>query len=144
MDMDKLNRWMTLLANVGVIAGIIVLAVEIQQNNEQLEIQVATTLHEIRMDDIGRIAMDEGLATALLKFNRNEKITDVERERLAWVFAVRFRNWEFNYQLGKLNTKTYLAAFGESPRAVEFWHQYRHFMDPEFVQYIDDNVISEL
>jgi len=27
MDMDKLNRWMTLFANFGVIAGIIVLAV---------------------------------------------------------------------------------------------------------------------
>ena len=53
MDMDKLNRWMTLFANFGVIAGIIVLAVELQQNNEQLKIQIATTLHEIRMNDMG-------------------------------------------------------------------------------------------
>jgi len=33
MDTDRVNRWLSLLANVGVIAGIIFLAVEIQQSN---------------------------------------------------------------------------------------------------------------
>ena len=56
--MDKLNQWMTLFANISVIAGIIVLAVELQQNNEQLKIRVATTFHEIRTNDIGRFAID--------------------------------------------------------------------------------------
>ena len=37
MDGDKLNRWVTLLANLGVIAGIVFLGIEIRQNNALLE-----------------------------------------------------------------------------------------------------------
>ena len=37
MEADKLNRWLTLGANVGVIAGIIILAVEIRQNTDSLD-----------------------------------------------------------------------------------------------------------
>ena len=34
--MEKLNQWMTLVANVGVVAGIVFLAFEISQNTEQM------------------------------------------------------------------------------------------------------------
>lgn len=39
MDIDKVNRWLTLIANFAVIAGIIFLGVEIQQNTQQLQVQ---------------------------------------------------------------------------------------------------------
>jgi len=37
--MEKLNQWLTLFANVGVLAGIVFLAVELQQNTQQLKLQ---------------------------------------------------------------------------------------------------------
>ena len=37
MDTDRLNRWLTLSANIGVIFGIIILAVEVRQNTESLD-----------------------------------------------------------------------------------------------------------
>jgi len=39
MNADCVNRWMTLTANFAVIAGIVFLAVELQQNTKQLELQ---------------------------------------------------------------------------------------------------------
>ena len=39
MNADSVNRWMTLTANFAVIAGIVFLAVELQQNTKQLELQ---------------------------------------------------------------------------------------------------------
>ena len=39
MKLDKSNQWLALLANIGVVAGIIFLAFELQQNNKQLELQ---------------------------------------------------------------------------------------------------------
>jgi hypothetical protein len=36
---ERLNQWLTLLANVGVLAGIVFLAVELQQNTHQLKLQ---------------------------------------------------------------------------------------------------------
>ncbi len=39
MKFGNSNRWLTLLANIGVVAGIVFLAFELQQNNKQLELQ---------------------------------------------------------------------------------------------------------
>ena len=36
---ESLNQWLTLLANVGVLAGIVFLAVGLQQNTQQLKLQ---------------------------------------------------------------------------------------------------------
>ena len=41
MDSDQLNRWLTLGANVGVLVGIIFLAVEIRQNSDFARLQFA-------------------------------------------------------------------------------------------------------
>ena len=39
MKLDEANRWLTLLTNFAVIAGIVFLAIEIQQNTQQLKAQ---------------------------------------------------------------------------------------------------------
>ena len=39
MNFDNANRWLTLVANFAVIAGILFLAIEIQQNTKQLKLQ---------------------------------------------------------------------------------------------------------
>jgi len=43
VKISKLNEWLTLLTNIAVVAGIVFLAVEIQQNNELLQSQVRET-----------------------------------------------------------------------------------------------------
>jgi len=45
MEIDRLNRWLTFLANIGVIAGLVFLVLEIQQSNR---IAVAATEIEVR------------------------------------------------------------------------------------------------
>jgi hypothetical protein len=37
MNLDNLNKWLTLLANLGVMAGVIFLAIEVRQNQGMLE-----------------------------------------------------------------------------------------------------------
>lgn len=46
MTMDKLNQWLTLLANVGVIAGIVFLGIEIRQNTEMIQSQTRDSISE--------------------------------------------------------------------------------------------------
>lgn len=49
MDFDKLNKWLMLIANVGVLGGVLLLAVEVRQNQEIMErnqeIQVLDAAH---------------------------------------------------------------------------------------------------
>jgi len=37
MDFDRLNKWLTLGANLGVLLGILLLVVEVRQNQEIME-----------------------------------------------------------------------------------------------------------
>ena len=39
MDTDRLNRWLTLGANIGVLIGIVLLVIEVRQNNSNLVAQ---------------------------------------------------------------------------------------------------------
>ena len=41
MDSNRLNRWLTLGANIGVLVGIVVLIIEIAQNTEMMRAQMA-------------------------------------------------------------------------------------------------------
>ena len=44
MNLDNLNKWLTLVANLGVLAGIFFLAYEIRQNTDSLQSQTRATL----------------------------------------------------------------------------------------------------
>jgi len=46
VDTDRLNRWITLGANIGVLAGIIFLGLEIRQNTLVAKIESANTLEQ--------------------------------------------------------------------------------------------------
>jgi hypothetical protein len=46
MNSDQLNRWLALLANVGVLVGIFLLIVEIDQNNELMQAQIEQSRSE--------------------------------------------------------------------------------------------------
>ena len=144
MNMDKLNQWLTLIANVGVVVGIVFLAFEIRHNSNELATQLAMNGHLIRTSDIGRSAMDENLAHALVKLRGDEQLTLTEKQRLWSYFSVRFVSWELNYSLGTLADQGPIASFRRSPQLIEYFDEYRPFLDEEFVRYMDESVFPQL
>ena len=46
MDADNLNKWLTLVANIGVVIGLVLLIYEIRQNSELVRAQI----HQARSD----------------------------------------------------------------------------------------------
>ncbi len=87
---------------------------------------------------------DDGLAVAQLKLNRNEQLTDTERERLYWLNATKFVNWELNYTLGLGDPRQYIESFRDQPASLEFWTDYRRYLIPEFVEWVEENVIQQV
>jgi hypothetical protein len=61
VDFDKLNKWLTLLANLGVVAGLVFLAVEIRQNQVLLERSHQTMLRdqELTILDATRVEVEQ-------------------------------------------------------------------------------------
>ena len=99
--MERLNRWLTLLANIGVLAGIIFLAVEIDQNTENLEMnrQIAlaeayATRNNTVQDSQIQAAVSPDLGEIYVKWQQggNEALTEPELFRItAWETARLFR-----------------------------------------------------
>jgi len=65
---DKLNSWLTLGANIGVLVGLIILIVELDQNNDAMRAQI----HQARSDNFEsfmvELADTERLLPTLTKF----------------------------------------------------------------------------
>jgi hypothetical protein len=99
--LDKLNKWLTLLANFGVLAGIVFLAIEISQNTESLEMnrQIAlaeayATRNNTIQDSQVQAAVSPDFAALYVKWQQqgSEALTEEERFRVtSWETARYFR-----------------------------------------------------
>jgi hypothetical protein len=96
MNNEKLNQWLTILANLGVVVGIIFLVVEIRQTSTQIEkntaalsAQVFFQLNESSSISKRAIAQDAELAELLMRGDEDpESLTELERERfIQWTKA---------------------------------------------------------
>ena len=82
MKKIDLGQAVTLLANVGVIAGIVFLAVELQQNNELMGAAARAAQNERIQDFVEQRYTVPGLAEILIKARDGEPLTEVEELKL--------------------------------------------------------------
>jgi len=69
MNMDKVNQWLSLLGNLGVVAGIIFLAIELQNNTRATEAQTRNSMTENLVSWQMAIGSDEYTAQTWVKGN---------------------------------------------------------------------------
>ena len=79
MKKVDLGQSIGILANVGVIAGIVFLVIELQQNNELLEAQARSERNQRVMDLRSDIYSNPVLAEILVKARNGETLTEVEQ-----------------------------------------------------------------
>ncbi len=143
--MSKLNEWLTLLTNVAVVARIIFLAVEIQQNNELLRSETRLALHG--NDQVSLlVALDNIDVFPMMQ--QKEPLSQTDQYRLSWIYAIDMRNREFEffqYQNGFLDEETWhsyrtlILANHSTPRGRQWWDKMgRHTTHPEFAKMVDD------
>lgn len=110
MDADRLNKWLTLIANLGVIAGIIFLAMELRQNTEMMRAQSRTAMSQdtgnlltLNVSDASYLGVvDRGLA--------GEELTAVERTQFrrtynAWIWH--WNNLVYQHRVGLYDDDEY-------------------------------------
>ena len=82
MSREDLNWWLTLAANLGVIAGLIFLAYEIRQNTLQLRTEASYSISESMNAMNAGLYGDESMAEIVLKGEQDfASLTEVERSR---------------------------------------------------------------
>ena len=156
MKSERINSWLTLAANLGVLIGIIFLAVEIRQNSDhlalELEFQTTQKIYENNRDlqdpekarifskaisNPGQLSFDEGLVATSLVLNFLNEWEDrywIERAGLTEVL-----DWERHV---RENIEWTLG----NRFAIETYESNKGAFETEFTDYVDsllDDVSSE-
>ena len=146
MKKIDVGQTITILANLGVLAGILLLVYELNQNRQMMEAQ---TRHEVAqgiVDQLSELALNPDLSDLEYR-GRCETLESREDARRFFIFInSRMRYWEdvhYQYRQGLYDESEFLP-FREAwrafiqPRAVrENWNRIKAGFSSEFVREID-------
>jgi len=149
----ELEQIITIGANIGVIAGLVFLAMEIRQNNKFLAAQARYALRQYRSDVADSLLLPH-VIEATHKWARGENITPEEESTGLMVATKMVEIWEWQfgeYAAGMLRKEELpvgawrLWFHGKGPYPVpvgEIYALRKAVLNPEFVQYFDEEVVS--
>lgn len=157
MNLDRLNRWLTLAANIGVIAGIVFLGIELQQNNRLSAAQAEFNLLQYEMSFASPGYENSDVAEFMVNVRRKgrsgEELSEVEQFRVRRLLDKRFAGWEWRYLQNRAGTLDDMNALrrsietnfnrpdfmaGSSAEFHTYWTQFASRGNPEFVQFVED------
>ncbi len=150
MKKVDLGRTVSILANVGVIAGIIFLAFELRQNNELLASQARSNLvaaQESYQQNI--VANAGGIADIIFKV-RTEEANAVERFRLNVHWSLLINNWASMYgevESGPLDeddltVRLWARTLDLNPDLEVFWNTAKDDYSADFIQFVEKRVMG--
>jgi hypothetical protein len=148
MEFDRLNRWLSLAANLGLLAGLILVALQLNQTSELARAQLINE-GNITASQVWAGLMGEKPAEAIAKsIESPSEMTFSEfmvvDAYLYTAMNIFYRNYElagegmfdatdWQQSIDSLGTWFLGNAFGRA-----WWEEEaRHFFEPEFVAYID-------
>lgn len=148
MKKIDLGQLLNLLANLGVIVGILLLVLELGQNRDMMRAQIRNELARGLPDFLGLLIENRELADALVRANAGEALTATEDRRTnAWVQLV-FRYWEnvhYQYRQGLYDLSefsrhrdTMAAVIEQNPRMYSYWCQERLLYSEPFMEFMDE------
>ncbi len=149
MNLEKLNPWLTLFSNIAVVAGIVFVAMEIQQNSEAIRISnEAEQRHNVlgRFVEIESLAEIEALIGELTGFSPIETrlIEDYglspEQAKRWWRYMLdqwiaNAVNWEYSNDNTVCNIGANLLRVNDNHLLFE---EFTPFMNPEYMQCVKE------
>ena len=148
MDSDRLTRWLTLGANIGVFVGIILLLVELDQNRDMMRAQ---TRHQLAMGIVEmQTAMqgDQQLVDLMVRSRKGEELSETERSQVNYRHNALLRYWEnvhYQYRQGLYDDVEFAKqreamkdSFEHGQDLTKYWCRKRLLYSPEYVAEIDN------
>lgn len=149
MNSSRINDWLTLVANVAVVGGIVFLAIEISQNNELLRSESRQTLVA---NDVTSLTVNIENADVFAKMASKETLSTEDQLRLSFMYALDLRNREFEYfqyTEGLLDEETWMSyrhviILNHSSGIGKTWWEEigREIIDPTFAKLIDELLLN--
>ena len=149
MDTGKLNSWLTLLANVGVLVGIFFLAIELRQNNELMEAEARFNRVSVAKEAYNIQSTNRELAEIVVKARNNEPLTEVEMYRFTSATMRFLINMEWMYRElppdspERKYTEDQLRRSLSNDLRRQIYLEHVDGFAPEFVAWIRSKILSE-
>lgn len=150
---DKLNKWLTLAANIGVVIGLVLLLIELRQNTEMMRAQITQSRSETAQSENQAVFNSDHIPAVISKVRSGATLSDVELIRYEFYFRAVNRNQDnvlWQYREGFLGENVpdsvravVVAEIGSSEIARRIWEQTKSAYSPEYVQFVD-SVLRDL
>ena len=148
MNSDRVNSWVAILANVGILAGLVLVAIELNQNTEQLSLELMWQVNE-RMMENNRAHLGDNPTPIFVKSIVNPEELTYEEFHVAGAFVLNYLGvWEdryFLYQAGLLSDEEWKHYIDDDISytlgnrfAQELWRTHKKLFEPVLVQYVDE------
>lgn len=145
--MEKLNQWLTLIANLGVLAGLILLVYELKQGRDLATFEAVQSGRDHRVEQFRELRDSDYYAPIVTKLRKGQKLSQEESARwnahIAMEWAITYSEWvkmdlglSGKYQI--LNRSAPLIAL-TIPGSTEWWVSVGSKLYPaEFVSFIEE------
>jgi hypothetical protein len=146
MKKIDIGQTITVLANVGVIAGIIFLGFELQQNNALMESEARRNRSAYGEQANLLMASDGELASIILKDYEGESLSALESFRAQRFWFAALTNMEIGYfdlSIEELETQMmrWRRFFDRNPALHVIWADNSNVFNPDFVTWVNEEVL---
>ena len=153
MKLADTDKWLSLIANIGVLVGLVFLAYEIQQDTVATQLEVASSFQSSFSEVEMLIAVDSEFAELLFKARTDAELTPQERFRITTFYGNVLRTWQnvhFQYLSDSLDLEIWrgeMARFNkilsEDQGLREHWKLSQNHYSQNFNELIK-NSLSDL
>lgn len=140
--LDRINRWMMLAANIGVLVGILFLIFELRQNTVASRQQAASNFQDSFSEIEFFIAQNPEFAELLEAGRSGEEISGSNKLRLTTFYGNVLRTWQnahFQYLAGTLNREIWngsqsrlAVVLNEDRGLIDHWRENQSHFSPAF------------
>lgn len=140
--LDRLNRWMMLAANIGVLIGILFLVFELRQNTVASRLAAASNFQDSFSEIEFFIAQHPEFAELLESGRNGDEISGADNLRLTVFYGNVLRTWQnahFQYISGTLNKELWIGSqsrltvvLREDRGLMDHWRNNRSQFSPAF------------
>lgn len=103
---DRIARWLTLGANIGVVLGLVMLIVEIRQNETLTRVATEGGLNELMIDTELHIAQPEQSVAWVKSYMAPETMSDVDIRMNDAVLVSLLMQWDYASQMQRAGLRT--------------------------------------
>ena len=151
MKKIDLGQTITILANVGVIAGIVFLAFELQQNNELLAADASFNRFNMERERRDRLIENRGgLGEIAFKKREDQPLTEFEAWRHSVLISDHLESlkWQFGEVQARrlpedsIDLSAWRAVWRNNPELGDRFNRESETLEPDLVDFVESNIAN--